>query len=438
MKILWSRVMAYIAVLLMIFFCACSDDITEVTKVNEIVGVQIVKSGESRPECLVDNNGSMIFLEDSSKVYYCADKKWSLFKGKDGTVGPTGPKGNDGAKGDDGDAGRQGEKGDKGDKGDSGVQGEKGDRGDDGEQGKKGESGDKGDSGIQGEKGKTGDSGNSGNDGASCSVQALQDGSGYKVVCGKDSVGVLLHGKDLFIFASSSSMSSSSVGPDESIYDAENNTLTDLRDGHVYKTVTIESWSYRYSKVWMAENLNYRYHQKTKNGTDADSSSYCYKEKLNASCGKYGRLYLWSAAMDSAAWFSTDGAGCGQGVKCVPKDTVRGVCPKGWHLPNKDEMKRLIDIAGGESKAAIKLKSVDDWQEDENNSGTDEYGFAMLPAGDYCGSGYTNLHQYGFLWTSSEKNQDHGYHLWLWYFKAEAELGPFNKYCAFSVRCVKD
>lgn len=433
MKIWLARMVAIVVVLsLTSFFIACEDKVTEVTKVNEVVGIQMIESGESLPECVADNAGAIVFLEDSAMVYYCSYGKWAVFNGADGATGPKGPKGDVGEKGDDGEAGSPGEKGDKGDTGDVGIQGEKGDCGDDGDPGKKGNQGDKGDIGDQGAKGETGNLDISTEPETSCSVQALQDGSGYKVICGEDSVGVLLHGKDGMNLGSSSSVSSSSSGPDSSYYDAENNSLTDLRDGQTYRTVTINS------QVWMAQNLNYRYHLRTKNGGKADTSSFCYKNRVNAYCGKYGRLYYWSAAMDSAALFSTDGKGCGQDVKCTTAEVVRGVCPKGWHLPNKDEMKRLIDIAGGESKAAIKLKSVDDWLEDENNSGTDEYGFAMLPAGDYCGNGYTNLHHYGFLWTSSEKNQDHGYHLWLWYFKAEAELGPFNKYCAFSVRCIKN
>ena len=52
---------------------------------------------------------------------------------------------------------------------------------------------------------------------------------------------------------------------DESVYDAEKNTLIDLRDGQVYRTTTIAPEGTGYSKVWMEQNLNYRYNLKSVN-----------------------------------------------------------------------------------------------------------------------------------------------------------------------------
>ena len=71
-------------------------------------------------------------------------------------------------------------------------------------------------------------------------------------------------------------------------------TLVDERDGQIYKTVKIGN------QIWMAENLNYAYLQPTER---LDSSSWCYDNEP-ANCDKFGRLYLWSAAIDSAALFS--------------------------------------------------------------------------------------------------------------------------------------
>ena len=97
----------------------------------------------------------------------------------------------------------------------------------------------------------------------------------------------------------SSSSESLSAG---SIYDATANTLTDLRDGKTYKTVTIGR------QIWMAENLNYAYTDvfyKRDNYT-SDSTSWCY-DNDPANCAKYGRLYTWAAAMDSLGKWSKNG-----------------------------------------------------------------------------------------------------------------------------------
>lgn len=98
--------------------------------------------------------------------------------------------------------------------------------------------------------------------------------------------------------------------------------LTDGRDGKKYKTIKIGE------QVWMAENLNYAYLEPT---AELDSSSFCY-DNDPAMCKKYGRLYLWSAAMDSAGVLMNDGKGkgCGYGVKCGDAQfPVQGICPSG-------------------------------------------------------------------------------------------------------------
>lgn len=80
----------------------------------------------------------------------------------------------------------------------------------------------------------------------------------------------------------------------------------------------------------MAENLNYE-----------TANSRCYNNKLD-SCAKYGRLYTWTDAMDSAGTFSTNGKNCGYERSCSPTYPVRGICPEGWHLPSKTELETLI------------------------------------------------------------------------------------------------
>lgn len=143
--------------------------------------------------------------------------------------------------------------------------------------------------------------------------------------------------------------------------------LIDARDQKTYKTIVIGS------QTWMAENLNY-----------SDSTRYlgmlkrnwCYENSLD-SCAKYGRLYTWSAAMDSVGTFSTNGKGCGKNETCSPIYPVRGICPEGWHIPSRDDFRTLFAAIGDEDMDVVgtKLKTAANW------NGSDAYGFSALPSG---------------------------------------------------------
>ncbi len=127
--------------------------------------------------------------------------------------------------------------------------------------------------------------------------------------------------------------------------------FTDARDGKTYKTVKIGG------DTWTAENLTYK--------TD---SSWCYKN-ADSNCVKYGRLYVYSAAVSA--------------------------CPAGWHLSTYKEWKNLartVDPAGRFGAGKI-LKARNGWRwywkdsDDvdsrvmKNANGADDYGFSALPGG---------------------------------------------------------
>ncbi len=205
-------------------------------------------------------------------------------------------------------------------------------------------------------------------------------------------------------------------------------TLKDERDNKTYKTVTIGT------QTWMAENLNY-----------SDSVSYpgmqkrnwCYKNSLD-SCAKYGRLYTWAAAMDSAGTFSTNGNGCGDRKTCSPTYPVRGICPSGWHLPTKAEFEALFTNVGGESTAGKMLKSTSGWK--SNANGTDVFGFSALPAGERDLNGtFTGVGGAAEFWSSTEYTSSYAY---VMYLNCNGEYAHLNdhstKYSGSSVRCVKD
>ena len=200
--------------------------------------------------------------------------------------------------------------------------------------------------------------------------------------------------------SSETSVSSSSVllatpCKTEAEDNCEYGTLTDSRDGQTYKTVKIGN------QTWMAENLNYAYLQPT---DSLDSSSFCYNDSLKY-CEKYGRLYFWSAVMDSAATWSENGKGCGYGVVCTPTFPVRGVCPAGWHIPNRDELYELVLAVGGENDAGDALNASSTLYEQN------PYGFSFLPSGrkrivwfdkddgEYI---YDDDGEYGYIWSSTD------------------------------------
>ena len=189
---------------------------------------------------------------------------------------------------------------------------------------------------------------------------------------------------------SSSSSENISAG---SVYDATAKTLTDLRDGKTYKTVTIGD------QTWMAENLNYE-----------TENSYCYDDDPS-NCSKYGRLYTWAAA--------------------------KTVCPSGWHLPSTTEFKTLFTAVGGSSTAGTVLKSTGGWYNDGN--GTDAFGFSALPAGNRRNNGYYNDEgNYAYFWSSKEYDSSNAYRMYLYYNHDNAYLSYCSKDYGFSVRCVKD
>ncbi|GBU20971.1 hypothetical protein R80B4_00858 [Fibrobacteres bacterium R8-0-B4] len=137
-----------------------------------------------------------------------------------------------------------------------------------------------------------------------------------------------------------------------------------IGDNNCTSAATCRSKGMPDGKVWMTENLNI-----------VTDSSWCYGNKPD-SCAKYGRLYTWDDAITA--------------------------CPSGWHLPDTAEWRRLVEAAGGDDKAGIKLKSASGWNwNDYNNvsgNGTDDYGFSALPGGFGDGRAFYGAGQRSFWW----------------------------------------
>ena len=79
-----------------------------------------------------------------------------------------------------------------------------------------------------------------------------------------------------------------------------------------------------------------------------------------ASLSEYGRLYNRYAVMES-----------------------RGLCPSGWHVPIVGEWQTLISAVGGSENNAHVLRATSGWCNcaNEQNNGTDDFGFSAKPGG---------------------------------------------------------
>ncbi len=205
----------------------------------------------------------------------------------------------------------------------------------------------------------------------------------------------------------------------------EYGTLLDERDGRIYKTVAFGT------QEWMAENLNY-----------ADSASYpamqkrnwCY-DNLVSNCTKYGRLYTWVVAMDTAGVFSTNATNCSSRVKCTPTYPVRGICPTGWHLPTGTEWDTLGSTMGYNSLVMM-AKS---W----SSQAIDFYGFSALPAGIYNPGGFEGAEISARFWSATDcQDGDYAVNFRLSKSSMDIDCSGFSYYhgkrYGLSVRCVKN
>lgn len=170
-------------------------------------------------------------------------------------------------------------------------------------------------------------------------------------------------------------------------------TMTDTRDGHVYKTVRIAS------QVWMAENLNFA----------TASGSWCY-EGTPSNCTRFGRLYDWA--------------------------TANSACPNDWHLPSNAEWTKLADSLGSSTAGAL-LKSTSGWNNSGN--GSDARGFRVLPAGYRKSVGsFGDLGNCAYFWTASYVNAAHAWYRSFECGKATVDRDRYDKTYGFSLRCVRD
>jgi len=198
--------------------------------------------------------------------------------------------------------------------------------------------------------------------------------------------------------------------------------FTDSRDGQAYKYVKIGT------QTWMAQNLNYHV-----------DSSWCYGG-VASNCATYGRLYRWSSAMAlSSHYDSTTWGGS------LPH---QGICPSGWHVPSDAEWQTL-EVSVGMSAATAATTGWRGTTEGTSlkansslwstNTGTNVYGFSVLPAGRRGSDGpFYFLGFDALFWSSSEYAASYA-----WSRAFDCDLAyvsrvDFYKSYGFSLRCLEN
>ncbi len=217
-------------------------------------------------------------------------------------------------------------------------------------------------------------------------------------------------------------------------------SMIDPRDKRVYKVVKIVVKERDYSKVWMAENLNYSDSVRT---PSLKGKSWCYRDSAKY-CEVSGRYYTWAAAIDSVALVSDTVAplDCGYGKTCeLGEQRIQGICPDGWHLPNRDEWGWLSVYLGNAGVAGDTLKALTGWDYagTENNNGVDAYGFTALPTGRRVSeTSWRNIGSDVYYWTSQEEDAYEAQYSNMNNQYTKFYLYQGSKTYGQSVRCVKD
>jgi uncharacterized protein (TIGR02145 family) len=200
---------------------------------------------------------------------------------------------------------------------------------------------------------------------------------------------------------------------ENSKFDSNTSVMVDERDGQKYKIVKIgEQW-------WMAENLNYY---------TSTSSWYYNNDSINYS-KPYGRLYLWEVVMNGSISSNENPSG------------VRGISPKGWHIPSVSEWEQLYNYLTSQGLNADDLKEEGTEHWPSPNTGTNKTFFTAIPTGTVYNNGnsFANIDYQTTFLTSTIDNNTGG----VWGYGIDCDKSymrkvPLGLQNGWSVRCVKD
>jgi uncharacterized protein (TIGR02145 family) len=211
-----------------------------------------------------------------------------------------------------------------------------------------------------------------------------------------------------------------------SILAQETGSVTDSRDGKIYKTVVIGS------QTWSSENLDAitfsngdtipqaRTIEEWMKAGSQGKPAWCLFDNSTTIGEKYGKLYNWYAVNDP-----------------------RGLAPKGTHIPDDADWTKLTNflIGGTTEKKAKSSKEIV-----AKGSNIKKSGFDGLPGGYRSEMGLFN--DFGFdggWWSATESSEEDAWGRGLYYlygnvfrYDLSAQYCYYNKEFGLSVRFIVD
>ena len=212
-------------------------------------------------------------------------------------------------------------------------------------------------------------------------------------------------------------------------------SFTDERDGQTYRYTTIGK------QVWMSENLRYNAPYSTCSEDTSFIRQYCELIERNCEtmqcckeslCHNFGRSY---SIIEGGAEFGL-----------IDRTLADIICPKGWHIPTKDEWKTLENAMkvsnDNNSDVANRMKSADSVffsisklhlnEHDRTLAGTDNCSLSILPSGFMYEGGRTLKFSASIL-SSTQKNND-----FIYIFTVQSDVEYMSNDYRNSIRCVMD
>lgn len=213
-------------------------------------------------------------------------------------------------------------------------------------------------------------------------------------------------------------------------------TFTDERDGQVYRYTTIGN------QVWMAENLRYDAPYSMCCNDEKFVNQYCTTIELDCEsesccresmCNLFGRYY---SIIEN-----------GKEMGLIDRALADTICPKGWHIPSKEEWEKLNDAmkVDGETDydVANKIKHSDsiyfsissspEYYPNVMLAGTDDCALGVISSGSLYGENKADKIGAFFL-TSTQKNEDF---IYVYGISGKSDISSFYGYRT-TIRCVMD